>query len=276
MDDFKKAIVINGAAGATQATLVTATGYPLDLIKVIQQDTGGGQLANIKHVWKKSGIRGFYRGSAMPWISHMLKRPIQYPISEWMKAKAKSIRAGNTRFSMLDNYAIGFANGIVGPIFGTPLQVVKISMQTNTAASAGTSWQYIVSNWRRNGIRGFYRGFFPTMAKDCMFGSAFLGTYYTLRDITGSNVWYKNALNGSTAHCLTWMLLIPIDYVKTNVQSSEKKRRVIEVIRAGYREGGLRIFWRGVVPACLRTIPVSGCAMIGYETVRSTLTEKLS
>ena len=71
------------------------------------------------------------------------------------------------------------------------------------------------------------------------------------------------------------MLLIPIDYVKTNIQRSEKKRHILEVVREGYRQGGIGIFWRGVIPACLRTIPVSGCAMIGYETVRSMLMEKL-
>lgn len=271
--------IINIVGGMAQATLVTVTGYPLDLIKArLQAKMYPDTMSCLINTVKKEGFFGLYRGSAMPWLSHMVKRPIQYPISEYFKKQT-----ADSEHSTFYNYLIGGATGVVGPIFGTPLQVVKIAMQTSeTQKSKNTtphhvnhysdksknSWYYIKHNYRSNGIAGFYRGFLPTAAKDMVFGMSFIGTYYTLRDTIGTDKWYKNFANGAMAHCLTWCVFIPIDYVKTTVQRSEQKLKALDVIKSSYQKHGITVFWRGVVPACLRTIPVSGCAMMGYEYIR--------
>lgn len=102
---------------------------------------------------------------------------------------------------------------------------------------------------------------------------SFIGNYYTFRDYLGTDIWYKNFISGASAHCITWYLFIPIDYVKTKVQKSEKKITPGYVIKTTIRDQGIRAFWKGVIPACLRTIPVSGIAMTGYEYVRQVLLE---
>jgi Mitochondrial carrier protein len=264
-------ILINAIGGVTQATLVTIVGYPFDLVKSrMQVKSYSSSFQCVKRTVAKEGLIGLYRGSAMPWLSHLIKRPIQYPLAEYMKSKLSGSDS-----SFIHNYGIGAANGLIGPIFGTPLQVVKISLQTSDGSSIKNSREYIRDNFRRNGIAGFYRGFIPTAMKDVMFGMMFLGTYYTLRDNLGSDTWWKNFISGATAHCVTWFTLIPIDHVKTKVQRSEKRIGVIHVIKSSYRTGGVRVFWKGVLPACIRTIPVSGVAMVGYEYVRSRLNEIL-
>jgi hypothetical protein len=59
--------------------------------------------------------------------------------------------------------------------------------------------------------------------------------------------------------------------VKTTIQRSSKPITIKEVISETIQKDGPRAFWRGVHPACLRTIPVSGIAMTGYELVRKWL-----
>ena len=225
----------------------------------------------LKKTVRTGGLIGLYRGSAMPWISHLIKRPIQFPIAEYMKKVAKEKNMNG----YYHNYLIGGSTALIGPIFGTPLQVVKVATQTSNGKDHKNSFEYIKHNYTQNGIRGFYRGFIPTIFKDCIFGMSFIGHYYTLRDILGTDRWYKNFISGATAHCLTWFAFIPIDYVKTNIQRSEKKLTISQAIKNGYRSGGIRVFWKGVIPACLRTIPVSGIAMTGYEFVRSRLTKDM-
>ncbi len=66
-------------------------------------------------------------------------------------------------------------------------------------------------------------------------------------------------------------ILIPIDFVKTNIQRSSKPITIREVIKTTLKRDGPRAFWKGVLPACARTIPVSGIAMTGYEYVRAQL-----
>ncbi len=204
----------------------------------------------------------------MPWLSHLLKRPIQYPVSEWLKDHPKYIELVP---GVAQNYVIGAVTGAFAPLVGTPLQVVKVAVQTSSGSENRNAVSYIRDNYRRNGLSGFYRGFLTTVLKDSLFGMSFVGNYYTFRDLLGSEKWYYNFFSGATAHCITWYVFIPIDYVKTRIQKSETKLSIRDVVRVTLQEKGVRAFWKGVVPACLRTIPVSGVAMVGYEWVRSYL-----
>lgn len=60
----------------------------------------------------KEGPMVLYRGATTPWISHLMKRPIQYPMAEKLKEQLPGTS---------NNYLIGGATGAIGPIFGTPL-----------------------------------------------------------------------------------------------------------------------------------------------------------
>jgi len=251
----------NALAGGVQATLVTIVGYPFDLVKTRMQ---AGKYSNaldcLKTTIRTEGVFGIYRGSSMPWLSHLLKRPLQYPLAEYLKENKWS-----------NNYVIGSLSAMTGSIFGTPLQVVKVSIQTSSGQVNKNAFSYIRENFQRNGVVGFYRGFLPTLIKDSIFGASFVGNYYTFRDHLGSDRWYKSFISGASAHCLTWCLFIPIDYVKTTIQKSEKKITISQVVNQTIKTKGVFAFWRGVIPACLRTIPVSGVAMTGYEYVRRIL-----
>ena len=283
----------NTIAGMTQATLVTITGYPFDLVKSkmqVRKTPYVNSVQCVKDIVKTNGLRGLYRGSMMPWMSHMIKRPLQFPVSEYLKSK---FTTDDPIHSIRNNYIIGAGCGVFGPLFGTPLQVVKVGMQTSSSDAYSNSFVYAKNVVNSKGIKGLYRGFVPTVIKDSIFGGSFVGTYYSLRDHIGTDKWYKNFFNGAIAHCFTWYMFIPIDYVKTNIQRNiqtniqtniqrngggigdgtrtKKAPTIIEVIQKGYSKGGIRIFWKGVLPACARTIPVSGIAMTGYEYVRKML-----
>jgi solute carrier family 25 carnitine/acylcarnitine transporter 20/29 len=269
---MSRELEINAFAGIINGFLVTFIGYPLDLTKArLQTGMYKTTLECIKNTIKTEGLLGLYRGSLMPLVSHTTKRSMQYPLAEWMKAKSEL----NHKSSILNNYVIGLANGITGPIIGTPLQVVKISMQTSSNINGtnnikfSNSLKCISYIYKSYGLKGFYRGFIPTAIKDTIFGMSFIGNYYTMRDRFGSNHWYNNFINGCTAHCVTWFIFIPVDYVKTNIQKSEIKLSIYDVIKNGYKNHGIKVFWKGVLPACLRTAITTGTAMTGYEFIRN-------
>jgi len=259
----------NVAAGAVQASLVTVVGYPFDTVKVrMQSHTYRNAFECVRHTLAVEGVRGLYRGGTMPWLSHLVKRPVQFPVCEYLKREQV----------VSNNYVIGGITGPFGSLFGTPLQVVKVGMQASSGTQFGTTHGFVRQHLEWHGWRGFYHGFSATLAKDCLFGASFVGHYYSLRDVWGHDRWYKNFASGATAHCATWALLMPIDYVKTTLQrtsraaTSRPPPSVRSVISNTLRSPrGPLEFWRGIGPACLRTIPVSGIAMTGYEFVRSKL-----
>lgn len=262
MDNMES--VIDIAAAATQATLVTVVGYPFDLIKTkMQVGEYNGSIQCLRSIIKNEGPLALYRGASAPWLSHMMKRPIQFPLAELMKSHMTGVS---------NNYIIGGATGALGPLFGTPIQVVKVGMQTSKIKTSG---EYTKMLWKTSGVKGFYRGFVPTMFKDTLFGASFVGHYLTLRDYFESqsyNKWITTFISGSSAHCATWLVFIPIDTIKSKMQRAGGHNSMLTIIKDTIRSDGITSLWRGVIPACLRTIPVSGIGMIGYEYVRSLIT----
>ena len=109
------------------------------------------------------------------------------------------------------------------------------------------------------------------------FGASFLRHYYSLRDsfdrhqTEGVPRWATTFFSGAAAHCATWMVLIPVDTIKTRVQRVGETRSAMAIIQSALRHEGVGVLWRGVLPACARTIPVSGVAMVGYEYIRQAL-----
>jgi solute carrier family 25 carnitine/acylcarnitine transporter 20/29 len=214
--------VINILASMTQATIVTGVGHPLDSIKSrLQTNQYPNTFTCLKQTITHEGVKGLYKGISMPFIAHLLKRPIQHPCAEYMKSKLMS--NPNIKMNKLHNYAIGGLSGMLIPIIGTPLQVIKISVQTANNKKISNSYDYIKYNYQKNGLIGFYRGFICNIMRDGVYSASFVGNYYTMRDTFGSDTLLQNFINGATSHCLTVFIFIPMDYIKTNIQQSEKK-----------------------------------------------------
>ena len=70
---------------------------------------------------------------------------------------------------------------VTDPLYGTPLQVVKVSMQTITNSEIKNGIQLIKNIFQTQGFIGFYRGFIPTIMKDIVFSGSFLGTFIIKR-----------------------------------------------------------------------------------------------
>ena len=79
---------------------------------------------------------------------------------------------------------------------------------------------------------------------------------------------FQNFINGGTALMATWCVLLPVDTIKTNIQKNESGK-IRDCVNDIYKNYGIRGFWRGLIPTCVRTIPVAGVSMVGYETVRT-------
>lgn len=257
-------------AGSAQAISATVVGYPFDRVKAICQVEKCNSITASRLILVDQGLAGFYRGVIAPLCSHLVKRPMQFTLSETAKRKFPD---SGPWF----NYIMGMATGALGGAVATPFQVVKVGMQTS---QHGNTWDYIKHVWRQNRrVLDFWKNWQVCAMKDMMFGSAFVGTYYTLRDTTQAypqlNPTLMGGLNGALAHAVSWAVLIPIDYVKTQTLKARNVGKTVKpwsIITETIGQHGLRqslpIFWKGVGPACARTLPVSFVALATFEWVR--------
>ena len=66
---------------------------------------------------------------------------------------------------------------------------------------------------------------------------------------------------------ISWIVIIYLDVVKSRIQADDplnpKYKGMIDCFKQCYREGGFRIFGRGLVVMSLRAFPLNGATFLG-------------
>jgi solute carrier family 25 (mitochondrial carnitine/acylcarnitine transporter), member 20/29 len=85
---------------------------------------------------------------------------------------------------------------------------------------------------------------------------------------------------GAVAGVLSWLLALPVDVVKSRVQAAPvdappSSTRILAVAARLYAEGGVPIFFRGLVPCLVRAAPVNAVTFVGFEMAHQLIQERL-
>ena len=88
-------------------------------------------------------------------------------------------------------------------------------------------------------------------------------------------------VSGALAGVLSWVLALPVDVVKSQIQAAPVgapagSTRIGHVTRRLYREGGLPIFFRGLVPCLVRAAPVNAVTFLGFEWAHGLITRHVT
>ena len=175
-------------------------------------------------------------------------------------------------------YLAGAGAGIANSFVAGPVEHVRIRLQTQPSGAARLYTgpldciQKLVS---QEGIfRGLYRGQMPTILREGQgFGLWFLTYEYLMHRTINEGKMARNdipawqlALYGAAAGYVLWLGSYPLDVIKSRLQSdfggSDGKTKrytgTIDCVRKTWIEGGMRAFWKGIVPTMLRAAPASG------------------
>ncbi|KAI0404099.1 mitochondrial carrier [Xylaria palmicola] len=166
-----------------------------------------------------------------------------------------------------------------------------------SAAPPSSSHRIFLAVLRGEGIRGLYRGGVVTALRDSIgYGFYFWAYELSARAVTAllaapqpaerasSSGWaaaasstqeaVKVLLCGGIAGVVTWASVFPLDVVKTRVQAqvyspastsplgaaasdAHKRKGAVQIAREAYREGGARVFFRGLGVCSLRAFVVN-------------------
>jgi len=135
------------------------------------------------------------------------------------------------------------------------------------------------------GIRGIFKGTNITLLRESFTYGIYFWTYESLMRkmlMPGQNRKElssgKMVLAGAISGYAYWIFGFPIDLIKTKVQSDSftnpQFKSIMDCIGQTYRAGGMRGFFRGLLPCMLRAGPVNAGNFVIYENVMKYLTTK--
>ncbi|KAI4331448.1 hypothetical protein MLD38_029635 [Melastoma candidum] len=285
-NSWGREFVAGGCGGA--AGIVS--GYPLDTLRIRQQQAGSGSAWSIlRGVIRRDGPAGLYRGMGAPLASvtfqnamvfqiyAVLSRAFDKPASPHDPPSYKGVALG------------GFFTGALQSLMLTPVELVKIRLQLqDTSAPAYNRPSRRPSSQpgpvmvartilRTEGMMGLYRGLTITMLRDAPAHSLYFWTYEYVREKlhpgcrkNGQETMRTMLVAGGLAGVVSWAGSYPLDVVKTRLQSqsgSSPKRYmgITDCFRRSIQEEGYRVLWRGLGTAVARAFVVNGAIFVAYE-----------
>ncbi|KAK0797930.1 hypothetical protein LTR91_024877 [Friedmanniomyces endolithicus] len=198
-----------------------------------------------------------------------------------------SIKAG-VRFVAFDQYkqllgnpdvVSGFLAGTTESVVAvTPFESIKTQLIDDRKRAQPRMRGFLHGSaliFREQGVRGFFKGFVPTTARQAANSAVRFSSYTSLKQLAQSYVAPGERLGslatfgiGGVAGTITVYATQPIDVVKTRMQSLDAKglyKNSFDCAVKIWREEGVRTFWSGSVPRLGRLVFSGGIVFAMYE-----------
>ncbi|KAI4731943.1 hypothetical protein E4T49_00212 [Aureobasidium sp. EXF-10728] len=264
-------------ASMSSSVLSTFIAFPLDFAKVRMQSYDTRFLATVKDAYHVEGLRGFWRGVGTPMASVTLVRTISFGLYQRSKHVIDHYMTRMTGESPLDlankkgQYptlstiacfsSAGATAGAVITFVSCPFELIKLNAQlagkmkreanpsdrpqpiSDLRTGAFRTAQQLV---RERGTRGLYCGYRLHLVRDTIGTAIYFGTYETVKQILSNGRGNEPAepaavaLAGGTCGIVSWVLIYPIDVVKTQFQ-----KRQLETGRAQVSRPDIKFFQPG-------------------------------
>lgn len=173
----------------------------------------------------------------------------------------------------------GFGAGITESLLAvTPFESIKTQLIDDRKRERPRMKGFLHGSamiWREQGVRGFFKGFVPTTARQAANSAVRFGSYTTLKQFAEGYVKPGEKLGtlstfglGGVAGFITVYATQPIDTVKTRMQSIDARKAYKNSWDCGVsivRNEGVLTLWSGAVPRLGRLILSGGIVFTMYE-----------
>lgn len=253
MEDSRKYLAL--IPGFVQGIVRVGISYPFDSLKVFMQK--GIHLSTIscfKNIIKQDP-KILYRGASLSFTIIPIDRSIQYFLAEKLNKKYNS-------------YFSGFILGSISSVYQVPLQYITTNAILTDKRQYVNIWKFI----QQLDIRKFYRGYLIEYPRSIVATTVYLGTYLSLREnLSEKQKLYMSPFLGTFAGIASWLVVFPLDTIRTERQSINTDKSIWNIIKDKYNFRGLRGFYLGITPVILRSIPSASLGMFAYEYTRKIL-----
>eukprot|EP00611_Tribonema_gayanum_P020393 TRINITY_DN3714_c0_g1_i1.p1 TRINITY_DN3714_c0_g1~~TRINITY_DN3714_c0_g1_i1.p1 ORF type:complete len:344 (-),score=102.66 TRINITY_DN3714_c0_g1_i1:239-1270(-) len=280
------------AAGMTSGAAGIIVGQPFDTVKVRLQtapaSTYSGALQCCRQTVSKEGFGALFKGCIPPLASAPFINAIAFTAyaraNEWLLSRhnGKSRAGGGAEGSGLsfwETFAAGSCAGACQTVVLLPSDNIKTKLQVQVGSLHSSQLRYrgpldcARQLVRTQGPRALLAGGTATVCREL----PALGTYFSVYEHSrarlrrrGAGEGFASFAAGGLAGCSSWLAIAPMDTIKSRQQAmadclSKEATSVVACAKIMYKEGGFKIFFRGLGTTMLRAFPVNAAIFPTYE-----------
>jgi solute carrier family 25 citrate transporter 1 len=276
-----KSFVAGASAGAIEGFIT----YPFEFAKTRLQLVDKSSKASrnplrlIANVAKEQGVKSLYTGCGAFVIGNTVKAGVRFLGFDSIK---QLLRDEEGNLSKTRGALAGLGAGVLESVIAvTPFETIKTAM-IDDRQSKNPRYQGLIQGTSRliqdKGISGIYRGVVPVTMRQAANQMVRLGSYNAMKTFIQS---YKENPNlplssaetfavGAVAGVITVYTTMPLDTVKTRMQSLEAKSMYSGTLNCFYKVAkheGVLTFWKGATPRLGRLILSGGIVFTVYEKI---------
>jgi hypothetical protein len=304
---------LNLALGAFAGMVASAVVFPIDTAKTrIQASDDGDDKQNLntwqtmKSIVETDGVSALYRGLVPVMVGAAPESAIQLTVFELAQnLLRKSAGMSPTDSSILVVTVAGMLAGTAQLIATNPLEVLKISAQTNKGAPKSS-----IRLIRELGLTGLFKGWQSTLFRDIPFAGVYFPLYIQAKSLLAPvlpSPLMAAMVSGLAAGMFAAGVTTPADVIKTNIQTSRapasasdaqrnparssrvqsharkqetpgdagSKVGIISVGRQIYAKKGWAGFLSGIDARLSRQAPAQGVCLFVFECLKQVFREKV-
>ncbi|KAJ7494645.1 mitochondrial tricarboxylate transporter, partial [Mycena galericulata] len=267
-------------AGTTAGAIEAFVTYPTEFVKTRSQFSGKkeGPIAIIRETLKTKGVAGLYSGCSALVVGNAAKAGVRFVTYDHFK---HLLADPEGKVSAPRSLLAGLGAGMMEAIFAvTPSETIKTKL-IDDAKRPNPQYRGLIhgtaSIVRQEGIQGIYRGLFPVMMRQGANSAVRFTTYSTLKQFVLGAARPGQTLPstitfgiGAIAGLVTVYTTMPLDVVKTRMQSLEARAQYRNSFHCAYRiftEEGIFRFWNGTTPRLTRLVLSGGITFTVYENI---------
>lgn len=169
--------------GSTAGLIATLVLYPLKTVKTIMNLGNTGEFKSIcdciNKIYKSHGLKAFYKGLLANSLAIIPSAGIDLATYETLKQNYSKFR-NKQEPNVLEKIVLGNVSSCVGSSIVYPLLFARTRLQSNRNPTE-TTMRLLMHVWRKDGVRGMYRGFLLHILK---IGPAASISYVTFEGVT--------------------------------------------------------------------------------------------
>jgi len=239
---------------AIASELVTS---PIDTLRVNKQVFSQSSFSIIKYIYKKDGIRGFYRSLPPAIGRHMIYTTLRVNLYE---------KTRNKNDNILKKLLCASSVSAFSQLIASPNDYIRIQLQTKRNYRLSTC---IFDIYKNKGVIGFWYGWKPNISRAAIVSAGTLVSY------DASKIYYKKKFennqiiqlaSSTTSGIIAGILSNPVDTVKSLIMSNKYKD--LNSCILFFKKNGIFSLYRGFPYQCLRITVWQICFWSTLENIR--------
>ncbi|KAH8115051.1 mitochondrial tricarboxylate transporter [Phellopilus nigrolimitatus] len=271
-------------AGATAGAVEALVTYPTEFVKTRSQFGGKKEkpIAIIRETLRTKGVTGLYSGCTALIVGNATKAGVRFLSYDHFKHQLADPQG---KVSAPRSLLAGLGAGMMEAVFAvTPSETIKTKL-IDDAKRPNPQYRGLMhgtaSIIKQEGVFGIYRGLFPVMMRQGANSAVRFTTYTTLKQFVQGNARPGQPIPtsitfgiGALAGLVTVYSTMPLDVIKTRMQSIEARQHYRNSFHCAYRiftEEGVLRFWTGTTPRLARLVMSGGIVFTIYEKIISVI-----